>query len=49
MMKFDTVFSGIPNQIILGTRFRWLGHVLRMNSSRLPEKFLLAEPKLGWK
>ena len=37
------------NQIILGTRLRWLGHVLRMNSSRLPKKFLLAEPKLGWK
>ena len=37
------------NQIILGTRFRWLGHVLRMNSSRLPKKILLAEPKLGWK
>ena len=33
------------NQIILGTRLRWLGHVLRMNSSRLPKKFLLAEPK----
>ena len=30
------------NQIILGTRLRWLGHVLRMNSSRLPKKFLLA-------
>ena len=37
------------NQIILGTRLRWLGHVLRMNSSRLPKKFSLAEPKLGWK
>ena len=37
------------NQIILRTRLRWLGHVLRMNSSRLPKKFLLAEPKFGWK
>ena len=27
------------NQIILGTRLRWLGHVLRMNSSRLPKNF----------
>ena len=36
-------------EIILGTRLRWLGHVFRMNSSRLPKKFLLAEPKVSWK
>ena len=27
------------NQIILGTRLLWLGHVLRMNSYRLPQNF----------
>ena len=37
------------NQIILGTRMRWLGHVLRMENSRLPRKFLLSEPEIGWK
>ena len=28
---------------------RWLGHVLRMENSRLPRKFLLSEPEIGWK
>ena len=37
------------NQIVLGTRMRWLGHVLRMENSRLPRKFLLFEPEIGWK
>ena len=37
------------DQIILGTRMRWLGHVLRMENSRLPRKFLLSEPEIGWK
>ena len=40
-----TKSSRSPNQINLGDK----GHVLRMNSSGLPRKFLLAEPKLGWK
>ena len=46
---WDSKSSRKLNQIILGTHLRWLGHVLRMNSSRLPKKFLLAEQKLGWK
>ena len=37
------------DQIVLGTRMRWLGHVLRMENSRLPRKFLLSEPEIGWK
>ena len=45
----DPKSSRRMNQIILGTRLRWLRHVLRMNSSRLPKKFLLDEQKLGWK
>ena len=28
------------NQIILGTRLRWLGYVLKMNSSRLRKNFI---------
>ena len=28
---------------------RWLGHVLRMENSRLPRKFLLSKPEIGWK
>ena len=32
-----------------GTRMRWLGHVLRMENSRLPRKFLLSKPEIGWK
>ena len=28
---------------------RWLGHVLRMENSRLLRKFLLSEPEIGWK
>ena len=31
------------NQIVLGTRFRWLQYMRRMNSSRLTKKFLLVE------
>ena len=27
---------------------RWLGHVLRMENYRLPRKFLLSEPEVGW-
>ena len=45
----DPKLSRRLNQIILGTRLRWLGHELRMNSSKLPKRFLLCEPKLGWK
>ena len=37
------------NQIVLGTGIRWLGHVLRMENFRLPRKFLLPEPGIGWK
>ena len=33
------------NQIVLGTHLLWLGHVLRMNNSRLPK---MAQSKLGW-
>ena len=36
-------------QIVLGTRMRWLGHVLRIENYRLPRKFLLSEPEIGWK
>ena len=36
----DTKSSRKLYQIILGTRLRWLGHVLRMNSSRLPKNFI---------
>ena len=37
------------DQIVLGTRMRWLGHVLRMKNSRLPKKFLLSKPEIGWR
>ena len=37
------------DQLILGTRMRLLGHDLRMKNSRLPRKFLLSEPEIGWK
>ena len=46
---WDIKLSRRLNQITIGTRLRWLGHVLMMNSSKLPKKYLLAEPKLGWK
>ena len=51
----DTVYLVVQkqsrrlDQIVLGTRMRWLGHVLRMENSRLPGKFLLSEPKIGRK
>ena len=48
-MYGDLRSSRRPNQIILGTRLRWVGHVLRINSSKIPKKVLLAEPQLGWK
>ena len=37
------------DQIALGTRMRCLGHVLRMENFWLSRKFLLSEPKIGWK
>ena len=37
------------DQMVLGTRMRWLGHVLRMENSMLPRKFLLSEKEIGWK
>ena len=37
------------DQIVLGTRVRWLGHVLLMENSRHPRKFLLSEPEISWK
>ena len=46
---WDPKSSRKLNQITLGTRLRWLGHVPRVNGSRLPKKYLLAEPKFGWK
>ena len=30
-------------------RLRWLGHVLRMPTDRLPRKALLAQPEANWK
>ena len=37
------------DQIVLDTRMRCLGHVLRMENVRLPRKFLLSETEVGWK
>ena len=37
------------DQILLGTRMRWLRHVLRMENSMLPRKFLVSEQEVGWK
>ena len=37
------------DQVVLGTRMRWLEHVLRMENSRLPSKFLLSKLEIGWK
>ncbi|CAH8485786.1 unnamed protein product [Schistosoma haematobium] len=34
---------------ILKHRIRWLGHVLRMSSQRIPRSALLADAGTGWK
>ena len=41
--------SRILDQIVLSISMRWLGRVLCMQNSRLPRKFLLSEPEIGWK
>nr|CAH8823885.1 unnamed protein product [Trichobilharzia regenti] len=35
--------------VIWKHRLRWLGHVLRMSSQRLPYRYLFASPGLRWK
>ena len=37
------------DQIVIGTRMRWLRHVFFMENSRLPRIYLLSEPEIGWK
>ncbi|CAH8616652.1 unnamed protein product [Schistosoma intercalatum] len=34
---------------ILKHRFRWVGHVLRMSSQRIPRRALFADSGTGWK
>ncbi|VDP59407.1 unnamed protein product, partial [Schistosoma mattheei] len=34
---------------ILKRRIRWIGHVLRMSSQRIPRRALLADSETGWK
>ncbi|VDP60106.1 unnamed protein product [Schistosoma mattheei] len=34
---------------ILKHRLRWLGHVLRMSSQRIPRRALFADSATGWK
>jgi hypothetical protein len=48
------VFKNTPNacpleDLINLHRLRWLGHVLRMDSSRLPSRVIFADPAPGWK
>ncbi|VDP39878.1 unnamed protein product [Schistosoma mattheei] len=37
------------NVTILRHRLRWLGHVLRMSSLKIPHRALLADSGIGWK
>ncbi|CAH8512722.1 translation initiation factor eIF4E [Schistosoma haematobium] len=49
MQRFGIVCSGAIGVTILKHRLRWLGHVLRMSSQRIPRRALFADSGTGWK
>ena len=45
----EVLEHGSIDELMTLHRLRWLGHVLRMPSSRFPRKALFAQPQVGWK